>query len=114
MSNFIKLTSFQNWKDASEENKATERVFEDVLINPDHVVKVITRREGTRMGPNGLTFRPTILVLVGDRSHEVAENFEAVYDFLNGHGRRGKPRYVRGFLTDDWGNPIKGKVAAVG
>ena len=105
---FIKLTSFDKFTDEA----VAGPIREDVLINPDHVIKVFTSTK--TMGANGFTYKPTILLLVGNRLQEVAENFEAVHNFLEGRGLSGRPRYIRGVITDDYGNPIEGEATATG
>ena len=110
---FIKLTSFNKFTNSPEDIVASERIREDILINPDHVVRVVTSTKGIGL-ENGLTYKPTILELVGNRLQEVAESFEAVHHFLEGRGHRGSPRYIWGERTDDYGNPIESEATATG
>ena len=92
MSNFIKLTSFDKFSYSPDDLVATGRIFEDLLINPAHVIKVFRKKR--TITTNGLTYKPTVLVLQGGTAEEVAESFEAVHILLKGMSLAGRPRYV--------------------
>jgi hypothetical protein len=110
---FIKLTSFQSWK--SELSRSGDGCPPDLLINPDHVLRVSTDARGTIVG--GLLYMPSVLIFA-DKVVRVAESHgyirEASFWAQSGQAEphRHRDAYVKGVRTDDYGNPIEEEATA--
>ena len=112
---FIKLTSFESWTRAI--NRETRSAPPDLLINPDHVLRVSTAARGTTLGHNGLSYKESLLIFA-DKAVRVAESHEYIREasFWAQSGQaephRHRDAYVKGVRTDDYGNPIEEEATA--
>jgi hypothetical protein len=107
---FIKLTSFESW--TSELCSSGEGHPPNLLVNTDHVLRVITAPRGTIVGKR--LYTPSILIFA-DKGVKVAETPEYFYEaWAVGQGsvHRDGSSYVQGVRVNEWGNPISDEAVA--
>jgi hypothetical protein len=103
---YIKLTSFDSWT-------AEDPPSPDLLVNTDNILRVGTAAKGISFGMAGLTYKATFLVFAemgAQCAHviRVAESHDYIQEVANHGEHRNRHReYIKGFLSDDWGNPIE-------
>jgi hypothetical protein len=105
---FIKLTSFESW--TSELCSSGEGHPPNLLVNTDHVLRVITAPRGTIVGKR--LYTPSILIFA-DKGVKVAEKLDFIKVAIEApSASHTRPRYVDGVRVNEWGNPISDEAAA--
>ena len=118
---FIKLTSFESWTSAMDARKSIRGCPPDLLINTDHVLRVVTqpaRTTPTRTIIGGKLYTPTLLIFV-DKVVKVVESPDYIKETSRwaADGSAAEPfrkedSYVKGVRCDDYGNSIEEESAA--